>query len=148
MKPEARFVINVNAKLPGCIHHQSMAFTMTNGTPDQYYDLDREHPKSPPEGRDLWVEYKWLATPPVRPFTPKPTELQKLWLRRRHLAGGNAWVIVGFPTTRDSVQKSGYVLTHPEMWEREVDPRVMQAFSVRELAQKITDHVCLSKPLP
>lgn len=147
MKPEARFVVNVNSKLPAWIYHQSMAFTMTNGTPDQYYDLDIEHPKVPSlAGRDLWVEYKWLATPPVRPFIPKPTELQKLWLRRRADVGDNAWVIVGFPTTRDSSKKSGYVLTHPEMWEREVDPRVMQPLSAQQLADEIANYVCLSPP--
>lgn len=145
MKPEARFVNAVNSKLPLWIHKQSMAFTMTNGTPDQYYDIDYHHPKVPSFiGEDLWVEYKWLDQPPVRKFTPKPTDLQKQWLSRRHYIGGNAWVIVGFPTKKDSVQKSGFILTGPEVWEREVDPRELRALSALEIAKEIQARVCPS----
>lgn len=120
-----------------------MAFTMTNGTPDQYYDLDTQHPRCPAlPGSDLWVEYKWLDTPPRRAFTPKLTDLQQQWLLRRHEVGGNAWVIVGFPTKKDSVRKSGFILTDPKVWEREVDPRELIALTGEGIAKEIQARVC------
>lgn len=145
MKPERRFVTLVNDKLPGHIAHQSMAFTVTNGTPDQYYDFDYEAPNAPrlESANDLWVEYKWLPSPPVRRFTPKLSTLQEVWLRRRHRAGRNAWVIVGFPTVKGSLRsKSGYILTTPGEWEHEVDPRALQARLVVDIAKEIEAFVC------
>lgn len=131
MKPEARFVLRVHDKMRG-LHHQSMAFTYTNGTPDQYYDGSR---------RDLWVEYKWLAQPPQRSFVPKLSELQDQWLSRRWASGRNAWVIVGFPATRQAtLAKAGFILIGPDQWSA-VDPRSLTPLTPAAIAAEIEAYV-------
>lgn len=141
MKPEARFVSLVHGKLPSIVHRQSMAFTYTNGTPDQYYD------RKEGRARDLWVEYKWLSSPPVRTFVPNVSELQGAWLRRRWSAGQNAWVIVGFPATRQStLSRAGYILIGPSAWE-EVNPKLYVPLTPAAIAAEIEAYVtCQQSP--
>lgn len=138
MKPEAAFVAAVNRLLPTHVYRQSMAFTMTNGTPDQYYSYDSDHP-----GRDLWVEYKWLTAPPLRLLVPKLTDLQKLWLDRRWKNSRNAFVIVGFPTAKGSRKRSGIVFKSPYEWSSGVLPQLQPnlPISVQSIAKEIETYV-------
>lgn len=128
-KPEANFVKRVNRALPLDVHRQSMAFTFTNGTPDQYYDGP---------ARDLWVEYKWKPSMPRRSFSLESTNtgalttLQFNWLCRRHAAGKNAWVILGFP-------EGGFVLKDPALWLL-VDPEELTIHTPRDLANIISNY--------
>lgn len=131
-KPEANFVKRVNRALPLDVHRQSMAFTFTNGTPDQYYDGPV---------RDLWVEYKWKSSTPKRKCTVYSPDsdgngqlstLQFNWLCRRHAAGQNAWVIVGCPD-------GGFVLKDPSLWLM-VDPRELAFHTPRDLANIISNY--------
>lgn len=50
------------------------------------------------EGKEFWVEIKYLPTFPVRANTPVKikhyTPEQRLWLRKRGQAGGQAWLFV------------------------------------------------------
>lgn len=149
MKPEARFVSLVNSKLGKPVHHQSMAFTMANGTPDQYYDLDRrflrtltfDNPRALMT-RDLWAEYKWLDAPPQRLFVPKLTDLQAVWLDRRWDNDHNAVVIVGFPTAIGSRHRSAMVFYTPSEWANGLSPQQRLPISVQSLADEITQYVC------
>lgn len=147
MKPEARFVSLVNSKLAKFVHHQSMAHTVINGTPDQYYDLDPRFLKG---GQlrtcDLWVEYKWLPNPPHTLLVPNCSELQKAWLSRRWSNGGNAWVVVGFPTTHGSRNRSCVVFYAPVEWEKGLQPFEFELMTPQALADKVAKYV--STPVP
>lgn len=103
-KPEARFVTWVNKGLPETIHHQSMAGTFVNGTPDQYYEG--------PRGAVLWVEYKWLPSTKPRKvvFHELCSPLQRLWITRAAKNGVAVAVIVGTP--------GGALISRPASWER------------------------------
>jgi hypothetical protein len=122
-----------------------MAFTYTNGTPDQYYDRDQV--TNPGRARDLWVEYKWLAQPPVRTFVPKLSDLQERWAERRWKSGKNMWVIVGFPATRDAtVAKAGIILIGPNNW-RSVSPGMHFPMTPKAIAAEIEAYTeCRSSP--
>lgn len=71
------------------------------GTPDYYYD----------QKHDLWVEYKRLVG---WKLPHAVTELQLQWLRRRHAAGGNACVIVGWE--ENPRNRHGLILENPDDW--------------------------------
>jgi hypothetical protein len=132
-KPEANYVGRVHRALPPEIHRQSMAFTFTNGTPDQYYDGPT---------RDLWVEYKWRDKAPSRACTTYSPDsaggrgqlstLQFNWLCRRHDTGQNAWVIVGTP-------EGGFVLKNPSLWLM-VDPSTLAFHTPRDIANIIANY--------
>ena len=103
--------------LPASVHVQSMtmAALTTNGTPDRYLDYKR----------DLWVEFKYADTSGARKGLnvgegdkSMLSAQQKLWLRRRFDAGGNALVVVGVPSDRTR----GFVLTEADHWESRVSP--------------------------
>lgn len=129
MKPEARFVSNVNKYLPAKVHHQSMAFTFTNGTPDQYYDG---------ETSDLWVEYKWYARRPGI-FIPKLTALQLQWLKRRQKVGKNAWVIVGWPSEKNGRPQGISLIAN---FEHSVNTTSYNWLDCETLAYLITEQTC------
>jgi hypothetical protein len=133
VKPENTFRRLVRDHLPGSIYRQSMALTMSNGTPDDYYDG---------RGGDLWVEYKWLPKPPIRGFIPKLTELQLLWLERRWRNGQNAWVIVGFPMNAGSMlKKHGIISVNPHEWRNGIDPKLHNPLSAAAIAARISTFV-------
>lgn len=71
------------------------------GTPDVHY-------------MDGWIELKWLRAWPARPGTivriEHYTPQQKLWIRRRHLAGGNVFLLL-------QVRKEWMLFTHPATME-------------------------------
>lgn len=148
MKPEARFVALVNSKLLKHVYHQSMAYTVANGTPDQYYDYDRRFTKSWPayQTADWWVEYKWLDAPPQRLLVPKLTDLQAAWLNRRWDNGRNAAVVVGFPTSIGSRSRSAMVFYDPKEWTDGLTPQMRTPISVQSLADEISNYVCTPAP--
>jgi hypothetical protein len=131
-KPEGLFIDAIHSKMESDVFRQAMAVMMSNGTPDRYYDGNR----------DLWVEYKWLPKPPKRKFVPNLSQLQLRWLQRRHAAGANAWVIVGFPPNEGAtVGKVGIVVTDPREWELGVDPKKYLPMTPQGLATRIRDYV-------
>lgn len=103
---EKDFIKSVNGRLPPTVHRQSMTFAAltNNGTPDYYYDCKY----------DLWVEYKAVEYRRVIPLDV--TALQRIWLTRRHNAGGNAVLIVG-AGTEIGKKRYGVILDSPAWWE-------------------------------
>jgi hypothetical protein len=90
VKPENQFISGIHKYL----QHDAPYREKTNnpyrgGTPDVWYSGDKA---------DLWIEYKFLPRKPQRgSVTAELTELQKLWLRKRHAEGRRVYVIVGCP---------------------------------------------------
>lgn len=84
------------------IHRQSMTGTSFGGTVDRYYDGTV---------RDLWAEYKMLASEPKAGVIKGAyTPLQLDWMMRRWNTGGNVIGVVG-------VRGKGAVIqTEPEEW--------------------------------
>jgi hypothetical protein len=97
-----------------------------SGIPDAWYSST---------GRDLWVEYKWLAVTPKKIVNlttgkkPALSVLQQDWLRKRHNEGRNVGVVVGFPT-------GGKILRNLS-WEH--DWSADGALTRREIADWITN---------
>lgn len=103
---EHSFTRAITRLLPSDIHCQSMtAASMTYaGTPDRYIDWHR----------DLWIEFKYvkrIGRAGVN-MGDMVSALQKRWLLRRFLAGGNACVVCGVPSDRTR----GFVLETPAEW--------------------------------
>lgn len=103
-KPEANYIKRVHKQLNNSVYTQGMGLTATNGTPDNYY-----------EGHNgiLWVEYKYVQTPPrtlnlTTSTHPKLSKLQLRWLRRAHKNNVNAAVIMG-------TDNGGYIFTVPDL---------------------------------
>lgn len=119
---EHSFTKAVLDKVPPHVHRQSMtgAALANNGTPDRYLDYEL----------DLWVEFKWH---PNFPRFLRPAEmlsgLQHRWLKRRHKAGRNAVVVIGFPKDGKNV---GVILDDPSYWEREL-PRSWLSEAARSI---------------
>ncbi len=131
-KPESLFVDRVNNWLPiekrkgslgACrrckgplIHYEKMNNPFRSGTADGWY--------SGPGG-DVWVEFKYLPSIPIR-TTVKPlallSTLQNQWLTGRHEQGRNVAVIIGCPA-------GGVVLTalqwHQELSSLQFGARLM-----------------------
>lgn len=132
---EHSFTKAVLAKVPPCVHRQSMtgAALANNGTPDRYLDYER----------DLWVEFKWH---PVFPRFLRPAQmlsgLQLRWLKRRHEAGRNAAVAIGFPMDGKNV---GVVLDTPDLWETELHRTwlVNASRSIPDVAEYLYMRTCV-----
>lgn len=107
---ESGLIKSVTRLLPPEVHQQSMTFGSTSygGTPDRYFDYRS----------DLWVEFKMAKTLGTKGYNVGAmlSDLQKEWLRRRHIAGENAWVLVGVP----GKHTGGFILYTPEEWEGSV----------------------------
>lgn len=87
VKPENRFIHGVHKHLSETLYRVKLNTPYTGGIPDCYYSGDKS---------ELWIEYKYIATLPVRtPTKPDLSGLQKHWLRGRHAEGRNVAVIVG-----------------------------------------------------
>jgi len=67
-----------------------------------------------------WVELKWIRSWPKNPETPvrlkRYTNSQKLWIRRRTLAGGKAFLLV-------QCKREWFLFKHPETMEIDGTPR-------------------------
>lgn len=134
---ESTFMQAVCRKLPPAVHHQSMtgASSVSNGTPDQYFDYDTSHHDTMVVS-DLWVEFKYATLTRNGINVGKMlTPLQKRWLLRRFDAGSNACVIVGVR----AAHACGVVLEHPEQWDTIVSREfvLQKQISAAQLAQYI-----------
>lgn len=92
-KPETRFYTAVHKFLPPLreLHREKMHNLYRGGTADVWYSGSLD---------DLWVEYKWLATLPVKApirLDKLLSPLQQQWLNGRHEEGRNVVVILGTP---------------------------------------------------
>lgn len=88
-QPENRFIASIHKLMPKEIHREKMHNMYRGGTPDVYYSGC---------GGDLWIEYKFIPRVPQRgEVVANLSELQKLWLKGRHLEGRKVHVIVGCP---------------------------------------------------
>lgn len=115
----------VNRAVPKTIHRQSMtgATMVNNGTPDFYYDGPRSF---------LWVEYKQLnAMPRSGMARGAYTELQLMWMERRHRNGGHVVGIVGLPN------RTAVIQTTPDAWRQ--GSSTGTALSIKEVAAWITE---------
>jgi len=94
-KPEATFIRYINSRIDRTIHVQSMYTPYSAGTPDNYYETNRQ---------TLWVEYKYArAVPRLYPLGKKVTALQAAWLNRAVDNNHRVWVVVGFGDTEVAV---------------------------------------------
>ncbi len=105
IKPENSFISKVNDQLPikkrsgssrarllypEWIHYEKMNNPYRSGTADAWYSALS----------DLWVEFKYLPSQPVRTIVQPLnllTELQAQWLNDRWVEGRNVCVIIGCP---------------------------------------------------
>lgn len=113
-------------KYPGqLIHYEKMNNPYSSGTADSWYSG---------VGGDVWIEYKFVAKPPVRAnLRPSQllSDLQSVWLHERHEEGRNVAVIIGCP-------EGGLLLTDLA-WEREYTAGEFKSLlrTKQELAQWI-----------
>ena len=118
-KPENTFRAGVHKYLPPELHHEKMNNPYSAGTPDDWFSGNRA---------DLWIEYKYLKTVPVRAVI-KPFELlsalQLRWLNERYKEGRNVCVVIGCP--------NGGIILRDEEWQWEY---TSQMFSDRLLPRK------------
>lgn len=88
MKPENRFIQGIHRLLED-VYHEKMNNPWRAGTADVWYSGNLA---------DLWVEYKYQPTVPIRNITllPDLTPRQLKWLEDRCLEGRNIAVISGY----------------------------------------------------
>lgn len=130
VKPENAARTAINKKVPGDIHREKMGSPFSAGTADQWYSGDY----------DLWIEYKFLAKPPVRQFKLDLSTLQTMWLNGRHKEGRAVGVILCFPA------KFGCWLFFNGEWNGMIDPKAQRMYSRAEAAAFIT-HGCKENAL-
>lgn len=91
-KPESQFIAKVHKRTKQWgTYHEKNHNVYRGGTPDVFYSGCKN---------DLWVEYKYLTSLPVREDTPVKIDLSPLqdrWLLNRYREGRNVSVIVGCP---------------------------------------------------
>lgn len=103
--PETRFYTAIHKLLPKALHREKMSNPYRGGTADCWYSGTAD---------DLWVEYKYVSTVPVKaPILVHKdlSALQLQWLRGRYEEGRNAVVILGTP-------KGAWIYDHCR-WETE-----------------------------
>lgn len=89
---EHSFIRSIHAKLPSDVYAWKINDNFQGGVADAYY--------SRRNGKDMWIEYKYLKGLPKRSGTRIQiglSELQKAWLESRVLDGRTVSVIVGSP---------------------------------------------------
>jgi hypothetical protein len=95
-KPENTFIASVHKHLQ-CTYFEKMNNPYRSGTPDVWYSGDKS---------DLWAEYKFIQSIPVKVDVRLDlSELQKLWLRRRYEEGRTSQSFV------DASMEELYLLT-------------------------------------
>jgi hypothetical protein len=86
--PEGKFIRRVGRLLPSDIHSEGMANPYRGGTPDRYYEGNRNC---------LWAEYKYAKAVPAHwCASGHITGLQKLWIARAQKNHVPVCVIAGF----------------------------------------------------
>lgn len=138
-KPENQFISGVHRYLPPekHLHREGMANPYRGGTADCWYS------GRGPNSQDLWIEWKFVAKPPVRDTTTVHlvkdylSALQVDWLRSRHEEGRNVWVGVGSPL-------GGFFLRSPDEWESPILAGRFKSAVVsrKELAEQIVAFTC------
>ncbi len=114
---ESTYTASVGRLLPPSVYALKLSLPYTAGVPDSWYSG---------RGGDLWVEWKYLKTPPMREIdlignkTPIISHLQQRWLLQRHEEGRPIDVIVGCP---------GGGVVYPDLDWQEILPR--SAFDAR-----------------
>lgn len=83
---ESGFIRSIHKKLPEIVYAWKISDRFTSGVPDTFYCGDKGL---------LFIEYKYIKLLPKRSFTPKLSDLQKLWLNERLNNGIPVAVIVG-----------------------------------------------------
>lgn len=116
-KPETTFIASVHRLLPKNLHAEKMNNPYRSGTADVWYSGNKA---------DMWVEYKFLPTLPVKKdeIIADLSPLQIKWLRERHNEGRSIFVIIGCPL-------GGVVLSNLE-WEQ---PIPISAFKTHTLTR-------------
>lgn len=111
VKAESRFINSINSLIPRHVHREKMHNMFRGGTADTWYSGNKA---------DLWVEYKYIATPPkhgiinlVPERSPYLSPLQQAWLNARCDEGRNVAVIVG--------TASGAVILTNKAWMQPID---------------------------
>jgi hypothetical protein len=88
LKPENRYIGNVHKRLPNTYHLKNNN-PYASGVADVWYSGS---------AGDLWIEYKWRPTAPVRGVVkPDLTPQQLRWVLERVAEGRDVVVIVGCP---------------------------------------------------
>ena len=109
-KPETTFINALHRKLPTSVYHMKNNYPYTGGIPDCWYSGQLG---------DVWVEYKFLPTMPVRADVHPAkllSALQMEWLNGRYAEGRNVAVIIGAP--------KGGVLLVDRAWEMSLSPQL------------------------
>lgn len=109
-KPETTFINGLHKKLPRSVYHMKNNNPYTGGIPDCYYSG---------QSGDLWIEFKYLPTMPVRADVHPAkllSALQMEWLNGRYAEGRNVAVIIGAP--------KGGVLLVDRAWEMSLSPQL------------------------
>ena len=103
---ESGFTQAIMKKLPKGIYKWKIMNSMQNGIPDCFFSG---------VAGDLWVEVKYISTPPKRANTdvsPKLSELQRKWLNDRYDEGRDVAVLLGSP--------SGNILLMDKDWNNRI----------------------------
>ena len=147
IKPENAFISKVNDHLPikkrsgssrsrliypEWIHYEKMNNPYRGGTADAWYSALS----------DLWVEFKYLPSQPVRTIVQPLkllTELQVQWLNDRWVEGRNVCVIIGCP--------DGGIVLEDRSWNDVIPASLFQSLflSVVDLASWIRLQVTSSR---
>lgn len=123
-KAENRFITRVHKKLKELypeVYAEKTYNPLRGGTPDCFYEGKQGY---------HWIEYKWLAKPPVRSFTLKLTDLQLRWLHRAADNGRKPWVVLGFPG-------GCFIIADPEMWGNSIPVSEVEDMTIGELCISI-----------
>ncbi len=109
-KPETTFINALHRKLPKSVYHMKNNNPYTGGIPDCWYSGQLG---------DVWVEFKYLPSMPVRADVHPAkllSALQMEWLNGRYAEGRNVAVIIGAP--------KGGVLLVDRAWEMSLSPQL------------------------
>ena len=128
-QPEKAFESNVNRHITLPVHHEAMGTGYSAGTPDRWYDGP---------ARDLWVEFKFFKTIPLKvDMTKLLTPLQQRWLSRAFANGRNVAVCCGCSGAKG-------IIVFGDEWLTPItrDDYIKRMRSSKDLAAWITQFVC------
>lgn len=119
---EHSLVAGVHKRLPSTIYKLKLNVRFHKGVADAWYSGG---------SGDMWVEYKWIASTPVRPFVPANhmTALQRHWLNGRLSEGRRVALVIGTP-------KGAFIL-EDGAWEDELDPAQADLIPNKEISKWI-----------